>query len=117
MKNMKMREKVQTKLNSMANILLDDILVPDQESQQGQETISASYFDKFGNKFSFDLTLSVIPPETKEEISEPVLSLNEQIQMILSKITSIEDDIANLKAYNTNSEPSENEAGPEDENP
>lgn len=107
MKNAKMREKVQTKLNSMANILLDDIIVPDQEFQQGQETISASYYDQFGNKFSFDLTLSVTPFE-EQASTEPVLSMSDQIEMILAKITHIEQDVANLQAFHTN-EGSDNE--------
>lgn len=98
MKPMKMREKVQTKLNNMASILLDDIILPEQEEQSGAESIQASYYDKFGNKFTFTLSLNVTPKQ-KVEPSEPTPTVDEQLSAILLEISRIEADIEDLKTY------------------
>ena len=47
------KEKIQTKLNSMASILIDNIIVPGESHQSGSDEVSASFYDKDGNKFSF----------------------------------------------------------------
>lgn len=106
-----MREKVQTKLNAMASILIDDILVPEQQEQEGAETVMASYYDKFGNKFTFTLGLTVVPNKKDDaEVEEPV-SIQDQVSLILEKLTSLEEDVSVLKSYhaqeNSGSENSE----------
>lgn len=95
------REKVQVKLNSMASILLDDIIVPDSIPQSGQQTIESSFFDKDQNRYTFNLTLTVTPKvfEDEEEDSDPIPTLSEQIAMILQKLTELEEDVATLKGY------------------
>lgn len=100
-----MREKVQTKLNAMASILIDDIIVPEQQEQEGAETVMASYYDKFGNKFTFTLGLTVTPKQKEEgsETEEPV-SVQDQVALILEKITALEQDVAELKTYHPQTE-------------
>lgn len=114
MKGMKTREKVQTKLNSMASILLDDIIVPGETNQQGSETLSASYYDNDGNKFTFVLGLTVTPNADEETgAEETALTIDEKLEMILSKISSLEEDVNLLKTYHTNA-PAENEPSEEE---
>ena len=93
-----MREKIQTKLNSMASILLDDIIVPDRYEQHGSGTIAASLYDDKGNKFRFTLSLDV-----SQEDDEPndELTIPEQIGIINEQISLIKNDIANLKSFHT----------------
>lgn len=100
-----MREKVQTKLNSMASILLDDVIVPDKNEQEGNESISASYYDKYGNKFTFNLSLTVVPKAKDEDPTEETpLTISEQISAILTKVTALEEDVGTLKSYHTSSD-------------
>lgn len=100
-----MREKVQTKLNSMASILLDDVIVPDKNEQEGNESISASYYDKYGNKFTFSLSLTVVPKVKDEDPTEETpLTISEQISAILTKVTALEEDVGNLKSYHISSD-------------
>ena len=100
-----MREKVQTKLNSMASILLDDVIVPDKNEQEGNESISASYYDKYGNKFTFSLSLTVVPKVKDEDPTEETpLTTSEQISAILTKVTALEEDVGVLKSYHTSSD-------------
>lgn len=108
-----MREKVQTKLNAMASILIDDIIIPEQQEQEGAETVMASYYDKFGNKFTFTLGLTVTPKQKEEgsETEEPV-SVQDQVALILEKITALEKDVAELKTYHPQTETTVVEDGP-----
>lgn len=100
-----MREKVQTKLNSMASILLDDVIVPDKNEQEGNESIAASYYDKYGNKFTFSLSLTVVPKVKDEDPTEETpLTISEQISAILTKVTALEEDVGTLKSYHTSSD-------------
>lgn len=100
-----MREKVQTKLNSMASILLDDVIVPDKNEQEGNESISASYYDKYGNKFTFSLSLTVVPKVKDEDPTEETpLTTSEQISAILTKVTALEEDVGFLKSYHRSSD-------------
>lgn len=100
-----MREKIQTKLNSMASILMDNIIVPNEIQQQGSEEMTASFYDKDGNKFSFTLALQVTPKDVTEPepVEEP--TLQELIDQEIAKLNieqdlaSIKDAIAELKAY------------------
>lgn len=98
-----MREKIQSKLNSMASILIDDIVVPEQDRQNGSETITAGFFDKYGNKFTFTLTLDVVEESKVEEVEdgETGLTVSEQIGIILDKLTRLEGEVAELKTYHT----------------
>ena len=88
----RMKEKVQTKLISMSSILLDDILVPNEEKQHGYEHVSASFYDKYGNKFTFDLSLTVTP----RVIDAPV-TIPDQLDNILNKMDNIENGVEQLK--------------------
>lgn len=100
-----MREKIQSKLNSMASILLDDIVVPEQEIQSGNETIVASFYDKYENKFTFTLSLNVSPKEiAADQTDDQALTMADQISMILEKLTLLESDVAGLKVYHQTSE-------------
>lgn len=105
MKNMTTRERVQTKLNNMASILLDDIIVPGEDSQQGADTIQASYYDHYGNKFTFSLGLTVTPKEESGSIDDSVLTTDQKLEMILEKISILESDINSLKEYHTTPAP------------
>lgn len=98
----KNRERIQTKLNSMASILLDDIIKPDEIVQEGQESIVASLYDQNGNKLTFNLSLTVTPKEVEE--IEPAPTLSDQISTILSEITSLKLNVAKLEGYHTQSE-------------
>lgn len=98
MKKIKMREHIQSKLNNMASILLDDIIIPEQEEQSGSETIQASYYDHFGNKFSFTLGLNVTPKQ-KVEPSEATPTTDEQLALILEKLAELEEDVGELKGF------------------
>lgn len=92
-----MREKIQIKLNSMASILLDDIIIPGSPIQSGQESIVASFFDEDGNRYTFNLSLTVTPKEI--ETVEPTPTLADQVSTILEKLTLLEEDVSNLKNY------------------
>ena len=104
----KMREHIQSKLNNMASILLDDIIIPEQEEQSGSETIQASYYDKFGNKFTFTLGLNVTPKQ-KVEPSEPTPTTDEQLALILEQLALLEEEVSELKGYH-NQTPTETPA-------
>lgn len=95
-----MREHVQSKLNNMASILLDDIIIPEKEEQSGSETIQASYYDKFGNKFTFTLGLNVTPKE-KVEPSESTPTTDEQLALIIQQLETLEAEVSELKNYHT----------------
>lgn len=94
----RMKEKVQTKLISMSSILLDDILVPNEEKQHGYEHVSASFYDKYGNKFTFDLSLTVTPrvQDSDSNIDAPV-TIPDQLDNILNKMDNIENGVEQLK--------------------
>lgn len=101
-----MKEKVQVKLNAMASILLDGIIVPGQDEQEGSESLTASYYDKHENKYTFSLDLTVVPKHKEEETSEQgetSASLEDQIALILEKITELEEDVSTLKLYHSDS--------------
>ena len=101
-----MREHVQSKLNNMASILLDDIIVPEQEEQSGSETIQASYYDKNGNRFTFTLSLNVTPKE-KAETVDPMPTTQEQLDLILTKLALLESEVSDLKGYHQTDAPGE----------
>ena len=73
------REKIHSKLYSMASILLDNIIVPGEEKQEGSDSIIASYYDDFGNKFTFSLSLSVTPESELDIIEDEPVTLAEQV--------------------------------------
>lgn len=99
----KMREKIQIKLNSMASILVDDIVNPNKKEQEGSESIVASFFDKDGNKFLFDLKLTVVPEQKEGEIPDPIgMSQQEQMDLILREIAEIKEEIAQIKQNQNN---------------
>ena len=119
----KMREKIQVKLNSMASILVDDIVNPNKKEQEGSESIVASFFDKDGNKFLFDLKLTVVPEQKEGEIPDPIgMSQQEQMDLILREIAEIKEEIAEIKQNQNNGQdtpqtaPDENESNGSDTN-
>lgn len=115
MRNVK--EKVQTKLNSMASILLDDIIVVGEKRQEGTESIVASFYDKEGNKFTFNLSLTITPEEIEQVTPAPTLS--EQVNSILEEIGALKNDISTLKGYHTTIEvdtPNEEQQTEENQN-
>lgn len=97
----------------MASILMDNIVKPYEEKQEGSDSISASLYDEFGNKYVYTLSLTVSPKTDDEEVVEEPVTLAEQIATILEKVTSLEDDVALLKGYHAGT-PTENIS--EDEN-
>lgn len=111
----RMREKIQIKLNSMASILLDDIIIPGSPIQSGQESIVASFFDEDENRYTFNLSLTVSPKET--EVVEPALTLSDQVAMILAKLTTLEEDVSNLKNYHLSPTVETSEPDPTEETP
>ena len=110
-KRRELREMTQVKLHEMASILLDDIIVPGEIRQEGQESIMASCIDRNGNKYLFNLSLTVTPEEIVQ--SEPVPTLADQVSTIIDELSSIKDDISTLKGYHTQIEadPNTNEDG------
>ena len=110
-----MREKIQVKINSMASILLDDIIVPGEHEQEGNETIDASFYDKDGNRFTFTLSLAVVPKVKDEDPEEETpATISDQITTILEKVSAIEEDVAKLKTYHPSPDGStENESEPD----
>lgn len=116
-KRRELREMTHVKLHEMASILLDDILVPGEIRQEGQESIMASCVDRDGNKYLFNLSLTVTPEEIIQ--SEPVPTLADQVSTIIEELSNIQNDIATLKGYHTQIEvdPNTNENVTEDPNP
>ena len=96
------REKIHNKLYSMASILLDNVIIPGEEKQEGSDSIIASYYDDNGNKYTFTLSLNVTPESEVEIIDDEPLTLAEQISTILEKVTALETDVAILKGYHAN---------------
>lgn len=98
------KEKIQTKLNSMASILIDNIIVPGERHQSGSDEVSASFYDKDGNKFSFRLSLHVIPKEGADDGlgDTEIITTEEKINRIEEAIVAIQKDIGLLKAYHAN---------------
>lgn len=97
------KEKIQTKLNSMASILIDNIIVPGERHQSGSDEVSASFYDKDGNKFSFRLSLRVTPKEGADDIGDTeIITTEEKINKIEEAIVAIQKDIGLLKAYHVN---------------
>lgn len=98
------KEKIQTKLNSMASILIDNIIVPDERYQSGSDEVSASFYDKNGNKFSFKLSLRVTPKEGMDDDLDDteIITAEEKISRIEEAIVTIQEDISLLKAYHEN---------------
>lgn len=97
------KEKIQTKLNSMASILIDNIIVPGERHQSGSDEVSASFYDKDGNKFSFKLSLLVTPKEGADDNlnDTEIITTEEKINKIEEAIMVIQEDIGILKAYHT----------------
>lgn len=93
------REKIHNKLYSMASILLDNVIIPGEEKQEGSDSIIASYYDDNGNKYTFTLSLNVTPESEVEVVDEEPITLAEQIAIILEKVTALETDVALLKGY------------------
>lgn len=98
------KEKIQTKLNSMASILIDNIIVPGERHQSGSDEVSASFYDKDGNKFSFRLSLRVTPKEGADDNLDgtEIITTEEKINRIEEAIVAIQEDISLLKTYHAN---------------
>lgn len=95
-----MKERIQTKLNSMASILMDNIIVPGERRQSGYDEVSASLYDKDGNKFAFKLSLQVTPKGETDDVEESEFETSEdKIDRIEAAIVAIQADIDTLKAY------------------
>lgn len=99
----RVNEKIQDKLYSMSSILLGNVIIPRKIEQEGSDSIVASYYDDNENKYTFTLSLNVTPKEKTEEDSEEPVTMAEQISMILSKLTSLEEDVEILKGYHASS--------------
>ena len=109
-KRRELREMTHVKLHEMASILLDDIIVPGEIRQEGQESIMASCIDRNGNKYLFNLSLTVTPEEIVQ--SEPAPTLADQISTIIEELVGIKEDISTLKGYHTQIEiPTEQDNG------
>ena len=93
------KEKIHNKLYSMASILLDNVIIPGETKQEGSDSIIASYYDDNGNKFTFTLSLNVVPETDENTPVEEPLSLADQIGMILEKVTVLENEVAILRGY------------------
>ncbi len=98
-KKRELKEMTQIKLHEMASILLDDIIVPGEIRQEGEESIVASCVDRNGNKFIFNLSLTVVPEEIVQV--DPTPTLSDQVSTIIDELSSIKDDISTLKGYHT----------------
>lgn len=95
----------------MASILLDNVIIPGEMKQEGSDSIIASYYDDNGNKFTFTLSLNVVPETDENTPVEEPLSLADQIGMILEKVTVLENEVAILRGYH-DSMPTEQSENP-----
>lgn len=104
------KEKIHNKLYSMASILLDNVIIPGETKQEGSDSIIASYYDDNGNKFTFTLSLSVVPEANENTSVEEPLSLADQVGIILEKVMLLENEVARLSGYHDSmpAEPGEN---------
>lgn len=60
----KRKEKMYNKLTSVANLLIDDIIIPFEEDQAGSKEITVGWYDINGNRF--DLTASLVVKSASE---------------------------------------------------
>jgi len=103
----KNKEYIQRKLYSMASILMGNIIIPSKEEQEGTDSIVASWYDENGNKYSFTLSLNIVPPEKVDTEADESITITDQIAAILSKLDTLEGKVDSLEQ--TLNEPIENE--------
>ena len=89
------KEKIQTKLNSMASIAFDNIMVPNSEEQSGQNTIKAGFFDKFGNKINLKLDVNIISASDIESGVAPDQS-TDSIDLLESRVSALEETVSSM---------------------
>ena len=95
-----MKEKIQTKLNSMASILMDNIIVPGEVQQHGYDKLKASFHDKDGNKYSFKLSLRVTPNGYEpEDFDHDIDFPNARLDRLERTVAEMQNDIDVLKIY------------------
>ena len=84
--------------------MIDNIIVPDERHQSGSDEVSARFYDKNGNKFSFRLSLRVTPKEGVDDGlgDTEIITTEEKINRIEEAIVAIQKDIGLLKAYHVN---------------
>ena len=89
---------------SIISILIDNIIVPGEHHQSGSDEVSASFYDKHGNKFSFQLSLRVTPKEGVDDGlgDTEIVTTEEKISRIEEAIVAIQEDISLLKTYHAN---------------
>lgn len=97
MKEHKHKEHIQRKLYSMASILMGNIIIPSQEEQEGSDSIVASWYDEVGNKYSFTLSLNVVPPIKADTEEDETVTVADQIAIILSKLDALDTKVGILE--------------------
>ena len=82
MKPLKRREKLLEKISNVTNLLLDDIIIPNEREQKGSKTMKVGWYDEIGNRFELEVKLdvnpTVEPDETAAEIIEQLEELNDE---------------------------------------
>ena len=101
-----MREKIQTKLNSMASILIEDLFVPEEKEQEGYKTIDAGFYDRHGNRFDFRLKLNITPKSKIEELdpAEDVFGEEMSKEEMQEKFKDIISRVKLLESYTSEHE-------------
>lgn len=78
----KRKEKMYNKLTSVANLLIDDIIVPFEEDQSGSKEITVGWYDRHGNRF--DLTSSLVVKSASaialEKLAQAEKDVEEEIE-------------------------------------
>ena len=74
----KRKEKMYNKLTSVANLLIDDIIVPFEEDQSGSKEITVGWYDRNGNRF--DLTASLVVKSASEIALEKLAEAEKDVE-------------------------------------
>lgn len=74
----KRKEKMYNKLTSVANLLIDDIIIPFEEDQAGSKEITVGWYDINGNRF--DLTASLVVKSASEIALEKLAEAEKDVE-------------------------------------
>ena len=85
----KRKEKMYNKLTSVANLLIDDIIVPFEEDQSGSKEITVGWYDRHGNRF--DLTSSLVVKSASAIALEKLAQAEKDVEKELETPTENND--------------------------
>lgn len=85
----KIKEKLNTKCVSLAQMAYDDVIIPDSEFQKGKSIVKSGFYDKHNNRYDLTVKLEVRP---LEEIKD-----EEELEMDFATLESLTKAINDLK--------------------